>query len=118
MELDHILSGAAIGKKSERKACASIALAVDAESGSVLAPEMTDPSIAAGDALARVFLNAIQVTHSLPREVRVRSQRLKDCLVPFMESFGVTVRVADRLPAADEARSHLLAFLQGGSGDR
>ena len=32
IELDHILAGTPIGKKNERKACASIALAVDAES--------------------------------------------------------------------------------------
>jgi hypothetical protein len=42
MELDLTYSGAAIGKKGERNACASIAIAVDAESGMVLAPEVTD----------------------------------------------------------------------------
>jgi hypothetical protein len=118
MELDHILSGAAIGNKGERNACASIVIAVDAESGMVLAPEVTDSSVAAGDALAKVFLKAIQASRTLPREVRVRSQKLKDCLAPLMESFGVAVRVASRLPAADEARSHLLGFFHGGFGGR
>jgi hypothetical protein len=118
MELDHIFSGAAVGKKSERKACASIALAVDAGSGIVLAPEATDSSVASGDALARVFLKAIQANHTLPKEVRVRSQRLKDCLAPLIESLGVTVRAASRLPASDEARSHLLGFFRGDFGGR
>jgi hypothetical protein len=116
MELDHIHSGAAIGKKSERSACASIALAVDAESGMVLAPEVTDSSVPAGDALAKVFLKAIQASRTLPEEVKVRSQRVKDCLAPLMESFGVRVRVASKLAAADEARSHLLGFFRGDSG--
>jgi hypothetical protein len=118
MELDITYSGAAIGKKGERNACASIAIAVDAESGMVLAPEVTDASVAAGDTLATVFLKAIEASRTLPREVRVRSQRLKDCLSPLMNSFGVTVRVASRLPASDEARSHLLGFLGGGFGGR
>jgi len=118
MELDHILSGAAVGKKNERKACASIALAVDAESGMVLAPEATDSRVAAGDALARVFLKAVQASRALPQEVRVRSQKLKECLAPLLASFGVTVRVARRLPAADEARSHLLGLYHGGTGER
>jgi hypothetical protein len=118
MELDHILSGAAVGKKGERRACAAIALAVDADSGLILVPEAIDSRVAAGDALARVFLKAIQANRTLPKEVRVRSQRLKDCLAPLMESFGVEVRAASRLPAADEARSHLLSFLHGGSGGR
>ena len=118
MELDIAYSGAAIGKKGERNACASIAIAVDAESGMVLAPEVTDSSVAAGDTLAKVFLKAIQGSRTLPREVRVRSQKLKDCLAPLMESFGVAVRVASRLPASDEARSHLLGFFRGDSGGR
>jgi hypothetical protein len=118
MELDITYSGAAIGKKGERNACASIAIAVDAESGMVLAPEIAESSIPAGDTLAKVFLQAIQASRTLPKEVRVRSQKLKKCLAPLMESFGVTVSVASRLPASDEARSHLLGFLGGGFGGR
>jgi hypothetical protein len=118
MELDHILTGAAIGKKNERKACASFALAVDAESGMVLAPEATDSSVAAGDALARVFLKAVQASRTLPKEVRVRNKKLKECLAPLMASFGVTVRVARRLPAADEALAHLLGYFRGDFGGR
>jgi hypothetical protein len=118
MELDITYSGAAIGKKGERNACASIAIAVDAESGMVLAPEVTDASVAPGDTLATVFIKAIEASRTLPKEVRVRSQRLKDCLSPLMNSFGVTVRFASRLPASDEARSHLLGFLGGGFGGR
>src|ERR1035438_307062 len=118
MELDLIYSGAAIGKKGERNSCAAIAMAVDAESGIVLAPEVADSSIAAGDTVAKVFLKAIQDSRTLPKEVRVRSQKLKDCLTPLMESLGVAVRVAGKLPASDEARSHLLGFFRGEFGSR
>ena len=118
MELDLTYSGAAIGKKGERNACASLAIAVDAESGTVLAPEVTDSSSPAGDTLAKVFLKAIEGSRTLPTEVRVRNQRVKDCLAPLMESLGVTIRVASRLPASDEARSHLLGFFDGGFGRR
>ena len=118
IELDHILAGTPIGKKNERKACASIALAVDAESGIVYAPEVTDSRVTAGDALAKVFLKAIQATRTLPKEVHVRSQTLKDCLAPVMEPLGVTIRVSSRLPAMDEARSHLLRFFKEGFDGR
>ena len=118
MELDMTYSGAAIGKKGQRNACASIALAVDTQSGIVLAPEIGESTIPAADMLAKVFLKAIQVSRTLPKEARVRSQKLKDRLDPLMESFGVTVRVASRLPASDEARSHLFGFLGGGPGGR
>ena len=68
--------------------------------------------------LSKVFLKAIQTIRKLPKEVRVRKHKLKDSLAPLMESFGVTVRVVSRLPASDEARSHLLDFLGGGFGGR
>jgi len=116
MELDCILSGTPIGRKSERKACACIALAVDAESGMVLAPDMSADNAPAGELLARVFLRGIQSTRTLPKEVKVRSQRLKESIAPLLDSLGVTVRVAKRLPAADEARVHLLGFMQGSVG--
>ena len=118
MELDHFLSGATIGKKSERPAFAAIALALDAKTGIVYAPEITNSSIAVGEALVRVFLKAIQANRALPKEVCVRSERWKNCLAPLMEAFGVSVRVASQLPAADEARSSLLGFLQEGFGGR
>jgi len=111
MELDLTYSGASIGKKGERNACAAIAIAVDAESGMVLAPEVTDSSVPVGDTLAKVFLKAIQPGRTLPREVRVRSQKFKDSLAPLMQSLGVTVRVARSLPASGQALSHLRSFL-------
>jgi len=117
MELDYILSGTPIGKKNERKVCATIELAVDAGSGMVLAPDMLDSSTSPGDALARVFFSAVQTTRILPQEVRVRNQRLKESIAPLMDSLGVAVQVAKRLPAADEAQAHLLSFLQGGVGN-
>jgi len=118
MELDLTYSRAAIGKKGERNACASIAIAVDAESGTVLAPEVADSSGPAGDTLAKVFLKAVGTSRTLPKEVRVRNQRVKDCLAPLMESLGVTIRVASRLPASDKARSHLRGFFDAGFGGR
>lgn len=112
MELDYIFSGVPVGKKNERKLCASIAVAADADTGMVYAPEVTDSRVPCGDALSRVFLKAIQSSHALPTEVRVRSQKLKDSLDQLMTSFGVKLNVARRLPALDQARAHLLGFLR------
>lgn len=74
---------------------------------------LADSSVPAGDTMAKVFLKAIQPSRTLPNEVRVRSQKYKDSLAPLMKSFGVTVRVASRLPVLDEAKAHLLDFLGG-----
>jgi hypothetical protein len=111
MELDLTYSAGSIGKKGQRNACSAIAIAVDADTGMVLAPEVSNSSVPAGDTLARVFLKAIQSSGTLPREVRVRSHKFKDSLVPLMNSFGVTVCVAKRMPASDRALAQLLNFL-------
>jgi hypothetical protein len=113
MELEYIFNGAAVGKSNERPSCAAIALAVDADSGIVYAPEATDSTVAPEVALAKVFLAAVQGTGVLPREVRMRSQRHKASLAALMESCGVKIRVMNRLPAAEQACEHLLGFLGG-----
>jgi hypothetical protein len=113
MELEYVFSGAAVGKANERAACVAIALAVDAETGIVYAPEAIDTSVPTAEALARVFLKAVLSNRAFPREVRLRSQKHAASLGPLMESFGVTLRVANRLPAAEEARAHLLGFMGG-----
>jgi hypothetical protein len=118
MELDLTYSGASIGKKGERKACTAIAIAVDAKSGMVLAPEVSDSRVPAGDTLVKVFLKAIQASRTLPEEVRVRSQKFKDSVAPILESLGVAVRVTRKLSASDQALSHLLDFLGGDFGGR
>jgi hypothetical protein len=113
MELEYVFSGAAVGKVNERAACVAIALAVDAETGIVYAPEATDTSVPPAEALARVFLKAVQSNRAFPRDVRLRSQKHAASLGPLMESFGVKLRVANRLPSAEEARAHLLGFMGG-----
>jgi hypothetical protein len=100
MELEYIFSGAAVGKTNARASCAAIA------------PEATDSTVAPEVALARVFLDAVQSTGVFPHEVRVRSQKHKASLAALMESFGVNIRVMNRLPAAEQACSHLLGFLE------
>jgi hypothetical protein len=113
MELDYFLSGAMIGKKSERKACPCIALAVDADSGIVFPPELASPSVSAGDVLAGALLKAIQTGRALPREIRVRSGRFKDCLDPLSEFCGAPIKVVGSLPALEEAREQLLRMMGG-----
>jgi len=113
MELDYMQMGASVGKKYERKACMCIAIGADASSGLLYPPEITDSSVSPGDSLAKIFAAAVRASRALPSHVTVRNHRVKQCLKPLLESFGVEVRVAAKLPAVDEARNHLLAFLQG-----
>jgi hypothetical protein len=115
IELDQILSGAPIGKKNERKAIARISLVVDSQTGLVLGFEVAEPGSSAGDSLAKALVKSVLASRALPKEVSVRTQQLKDCLAPLLESVGTGIRVSKKLPALDGARSQLLQFLSFGN---
>lgn len=110
MELDHMFSAVATGDRNERKSCTCVALAVDADTGFLYAPELTSSSVPPAEAMAQAFVNAVQATRMFPREVRVRHESFRDCLGPLLHSFDVAIRVQRRLPAMDEARAGLTAF--------
>jgi hypothetical protein len=113
VELDYFVSLIAVGKKSERKACTAVVLAVDADSGIVYKPELANPQASPGDMLARALIDTIRSTGAFPSEVRLRNSRVKNCLVPFTESLGLPLRVVPQLPALDEARESLLRHFAG-----
>ena len=64
--------------KGARKACVSVAAALDSESGFVSSPEMTIPGGSVADALGRTLIKAMQTSQAIPIDVRVRSQRIKN----------------------------------------
>jgi hypothetical protein len=113
VELDYFVSLMAVGKKSERKACTAIVLAVDAGSGIVYKPELANPQASAGDMLARALIDTIRSTGVFPSEVRLRSSRVKSCLAPFADALGLPLRVVPQMPALDEARESLLRHFGG-----
>jgi hypothetical protein len=114
MELDCIYGGPPIGKKNERKTCSLVALALDAQTAMILGMEAADANGAPGEAMAMAFLKALEAIRTLPLEVRVRSAKHQASLAPLMESFGVKLSVAQRLPAFEAARTHFMEFMSRG----
>jgi hypothetical protein len=112
-ELDHFSSSAKIGEKNERKACVRVAVAVDSHSGFLFSPELVSPEVSIADGLAMVIVRAAEASRALPKEIRVSNHKLKECLSPIAEVFGLSVRVVRSLPALAEAREALLQMLAG-----
>lgn len=113
IELDCFPTMVAVGKRNERKACSAIALAVDAESGMILRPELASPATPAGGMAAKLLIGVIRSSEAFPAEVRVRDSRLRDSLLPLAESLGLSIRLVRRLPALEEARDGMLRFFAG-----
>lgn len=107
-ELDYFGTSAVIGEKGSRKACVSVAVAVDSDSGFVFSPEMTIPGGSVADALGRALIKAMEMSQTIPLEVRVRSQRIKNCLIAIAEIRGFWIKVDPSLPALEEFREELL----------
>jgi hypothetical protein len=111
LEVDHFYGAGMIGEKNQRKSCFRMALAVDAKSGFVYAPEVSSPRPSTGDVLMRVILRAIESTCALPREVHVRSGEFKVLLEPLAQALGFSLRVMKSLPALDFAKCQFLEMM-------
>jgi hypothetical protein len=108
LEIDYILSTSPIGEKNERKAMTCLAMALDAATGMILANEVETGETSLGDLLARVLVRAIRNKRTLPREIHVRNQRVRDSLLPFAESLGILVDVPRKLRAFHEVSKFLI----------
>jgi hypothetical protein len=113
IEFDHVVTTVSIGEKNRRKRVGFMLLAADPVTGMIVASDALDSRTTPGDAIANAFLKTVKATRALPTEIRVRSKELRDAVAPFMESFGVAVRVSAKLPAVDAAKAHMLQYFGG-----
>jgi hypothetical protein len=111
-ELDYFYTGGAVGMKDERKACASAALAVDADTAMLYSAKATVASTAPADGIMDALLDSIETTRSRPQEVRVRNPQLQQALEPLLNAMGLPIRATKRLPALDHARKALMEYLE------
>jgi hypothetical protein len=111
LEVDHFYTAAMIGAKDERKACMRIALAIDSKTAIAFPPLVSAPEESTGKMLQQVVLQAIEVKHALPAEVRVLNREYKILLDPLAESLGFRIKVQDSLPALNFAKTEIEAML-------
>ncbi len=110
MEIGYLPTASAIGERHERKLCSCVVLTVDAETGFVYSPELTDCSVPPADAMASAFIKAVQASCRLPEEVHVLRQDLGQSLLPLLHSLNVAVRVQRKLPAFQAAATAMKAY--------
>jgi uncharacterized protein DUF6930 len=111
MEIGYLPTGSAIGERHERKQCSCVVLTVDAETGLVYSPELTDCSVPPADAMATAFIKAVQANRRLPEEVHVLREDLGHSLLPLLRSLNVALRVQRKLPAFQAAATAMKAYL-------
>ncbi|MDR3725235.1 MAG: hypothetical protein P4K83_12225 [Terracidiphilus sp.] len=112
IEVGHTYGMGAVGGKYERKASTTLALAADAVSGMIYAPELAPPGTPVADSLAKVFMKAVLSGRVMPSEVCVRGE-FKTALAPLTRSFGVTVKPVAKLRAVENALASLQEMMGG-----
>ena len=116
LEADCFDTRATLGEKDERKASVYVGLVADAASGLVFPPQAGTVADGTGNLAARAILAAIEQLQFLPNELRVQNADLKAALAPIEQRLGIPIRVAESIPALQEARTALLLHMRGPSG--
>jgi hypothetical protein len=111
LEVDHFYGAATFGGKHERPACMRVAIATDARSGFAFPPVLGEPSDTKGDLLVRVVLGAIESAASIPQEIRVKGADSAMALSSLANVLGLSVQVAESLPALEEFKQHMLRMM-------
>jgi hypothetical protein len=112
IEVGHMYGMGAVGGKYERKACTMLALAADAASGMIYAPELAEPGTPIADSLAKVLMKAVLSSRAMPSEVRVRGE-FKAALAPLTRNFGITVKPVAKLRVVENTLASLQQMMGG-----
>lgn len=85
-------------------------LAVDARTGMILTPHLTQASRLAAE-LQVALIQAIERAGAIPKELAVRGAEDQRLLAPIAQELGVKLRVAKRLPMLEEAQRSMMSFM-------
>lgn len=109
-----IMPEAVQDERDERPYFPTIFLWVDRQSGMVLPPQMSPPRSYQTE-LQNSLLSLVEQAGFAPKEIGVLAQPLATFLEPIAKRLGIKVRVAESLPALENARESLLGYFDGES---
>ena len=114
IEADLFIGPAAIGPRGARPRTMYILMLADKESGFIFGIEPIGVENSLEDMLAsvpeKVALLLLE-TQLIPKQIIVRSDRLRQLLSPMAKLLNLQLTAAVRLPAIDHAKSQLTQFL-------
>jgi hypothetical protein len=105
LEAEHFFAPGIIGQKNERKMCTQLTIIADANSGIIYRSELGMPGESRATTVSRALLAAMQATHFVPAEVRVKETALGTGLAGLGSAVGFEVRTVKKLPATEDAKS-------------
>ena len=116
LEVDCTVAYTPIGERNERPYLPHLLLMVDSDTGMVLGLELLvpDPDINSMWAeLPQVLLSHLDRQGLRPRQINVRSPKVRSLIAPVLRDVGVRVQRVLVLDAAEEARESLKETLMG-----
>ncbi|RMF93869.1 MAG: hypothetical protein D6736_01060 [Nitrospinota bacterium] len=109
-ELDYFFLPNPVQEEKKRPYYPYALLCIDHRSGFIMATEILPPW-ALEEKLAPTFLDLVERSSLLPRELLVQRQEVKELLAPVASRLGVSIKMVQSLKTLNAARKHLLAFL-------
>jgi hypothetical protein len=110
-ELDIFIMPVPIGPKSGRPTFPLCFLVVETKLGTIINTEMIEPWSSLSQQ-RDFFIQILKKAGRLPRNIRVRSEKVAAILEPVTASLGIRLQVGE-IPLVEEAKAELGAYLSG-----
>ena len=110
-ELDISILPIPIGTKSKRPYFPLCFLAIERQQGTVIGVEMNEPWVTQSQQ-REVFIKILKNAGQLPRDIRVKSKRVKEFLEPIAISLGINIQVG-AIPKLERFKASLDNHLSG-----
>lgn len=114
VEAEHFFAPGIIGRKNERKMCTQLTLIADANSGFLYHTEFGRPGESHAATVSGALLVAMESSHFVPAEIRVKETALGIGLAGLGSALGFSVRTVKNLPATREAKECLFETMSKG----
>ncbi len=113
-EFDSALMPRASCIEDGRPCFGRMAVLVESRSGIVIGAQAKPGGVAPGVATGEVFVSLLLQSPRLPSKVVLRNPRWRPVIQGVCSALEIEIRMAKRLPALEEALSHLERFMAGG----
>jgi len=113
-EFDSALMPGASFIEEGRPCFGRMALLVESRSGTVIGAQVKPGGVAPGAATGSAFVSLLLQSPRRPSRLLLRNPRWPPVVEGVCGALGIEVRMAKRLPALEEALSHLGRFMAGG----
>ncbi|MBN8247619.1 MAG: hypothetical protein J0L84_09265 [Verrucomicrobia bacterium] len=101
-------------RENGRPCMGRVTLLVESRNGIVLGAKVSSGATAPGDTVGAVLVSLLRQSPELPTTLILRTPRWRPVVEGVCDALGIEVRLAQRLPALEDAFANLQQVMAGG----